>query len=199
MCVTVSGKLSRLYDSATAAREQALSEYPGSSIEIMDSRQATSSEGMIALAGARAAAEGKKLQEVHEAAEKVRGKVTGIAFLDTLKHVYRSGRVPKFASTIGSKLSIKPVLTIAETVHLTALVRSHKKGIEKLLDIMREKVDSRPVRAAVTHAYALEEALQLKEQVSREFNCVEIWLSEFSPVMGYACGTGTVGLSFYEE
>jgi fatty acid-binding protein DegV len=51
----------------------------------------------------------------------------------------------------------------------------------------------------LTHAYAPEEAEKLKERISNEFNCVEIWLSEFSPVMGYACGTGTVGVSFYPE
>ena len=44
-----------------------------------------------------------------------------------------------------------------------------------------------------------EEGESLKEQVSSEFNCAELWLTEFSPVMGYATGTGTVGLAFYKE
>ncbi len=49
------------------------------------------------------------------------------------------------------------------------------------------------------HAYALDEAKRLMERVSSEFNCVELWLTEFSPLMGYACGTGTLGLAFYRE
>jgi hypothetical protein len=28
---------------------------------------------------------------------------------------------------------------------------------------------------------------------------VELWVTEFSPVMGYACGTGTAGVAFYVE
>ncbi|MBA7705876.1 hypothetical protein ES703_114717 [subsurface metagenome] len=64
---------------------------------------------------------------------------------------------------------------------------------------MREKVGPSPVHVAVFHAYAPDEAERLKERVSAEFNCVELWLSEFSPVMGYACGTGTIGLAFYTE
>jgi hypothetical protein len=36
-------------------------------------------------------------------------------------------------------------------------------------------------------------------RVSKEFNCAELWLAEFSPVMGYACGTGTIGLAFYTD
>ena len=55
------------------------------------------------------------------------------------------------------------------------------------------------MRVAVMHAYALDEAERLKERVAAEFNCIELWLAEFSPVMGYACGTGTVGLAFYTE
>jgi fatty acid-binding protein DegV len=39
----------------------------------------------------------------------------------------------------------------------------------------------------------------LKKRVTAEFNCREIWISEFSPIMGYACGTGTLGLAFYTE
>ncbi len=64
---------------------------------------------------------------------------------------------------------------------------------------MRDKVGKSPVHVAVTHAYALDEAERLKELVSSEFNCAELWLAEFSPIMGYACGTGTVGLAFYTE
>jgi fatty acid-binding protein DegV len=49
------------------------------------------------------------------------------------------------------------------------------------------------------HAYVQEEAERLKKRVSSEFNCAELWISEFSPVMGYACDTGTLGLAFYGD
>jgi fatty acid-binding protein DegV len=84
-------------------------------------------------------------------------------------------------------------------VHFAGMVRSRKQGIERILQMMRDRLDKRPVHVAVTHAYALEEAEKLKERIAAEFNCIELWLSEFSPVMGYACGTGTVGTAFYPE
>jgi fatty acid-binding protein DegV len=49
------------------------------------------------------------------------------------------------------------------------------------------------------HAYATEEAKKLKETVASSFKCAEIWLSDFSPLMGYAIGTGALGLAFYGE
>jgi len=77
------------------------------------------------------------------------------------------------------------------------VVRSKESGIERLLKTMRDKVGLSPVHVAVMHAYALEEAERLKERIASEFNCSELWLSEFSPVMGYACGTGTLAVAFY--
>jgi DegV family protein with EDD domain len=199
LCITLSTGLSTLYNAAVDARELARDELPGITIEVMDSHQATPSEGMIALAAARAAAEGKDLSEVIQAAEKVKSKVNAIVLLDTTKYVYRSGRVPKIASMIGSALNIRPVLTVSGTVHFSGMVRSRKQGIERILQMMRDRVGNRPVHIAVFHAYALDEAERLKERISAEFNCIEVWLSEFSPVMGYACGTGTVGTAFYPE
>lgn len=197
--VTVSTKLSTVYNVALAAKEQVQKELPRTSIEVLDSYTATAAQGFVALAAARAAAEGKDLAEVVSAAEEMRGRVSCVIFLDTIRHVYRSGRIPKFASQVGSVLNIKPILTISKAVHFISAVRSRKQGIERSLQIMRDKVGQKPVHVAVMHAYAPDEAERLKERVSSDFNCVELWLTEFSPVMGYACGTGTLGLAFYAE
>jgi DegV family protein with EDD domain len=199
LCVTVSTKLSTLYNAAIKAQELAKTELPQTNIEVFDSATATPAEGMIALAAARAAKEGKTFDEVMKIAAEIKNKVQAIVFLDTIKHVYRSGRIPKIASQLGSALNIKPILTISGLVHFSSMVRSRKQGIERMLEMMRKKTGSQPVRVGVTHAYAPEEAERLKTRIAAEFNCIEIWLSEFSPVMGYACGTGTVGIAFYTE
>ncbi len=200
LCVTISAKLSATYDAAQVAKEQAEAELPGTAIEVLDSQTTTAAEGFVALAAARAAAEGKNLAEVIKAAKEMRDKVSFFAFLDTVRHVYRSGRIPKIASQAGSILHIKPILTVSSgLVHFAGVVRSKKSGVERLLKVMRDKVGLRPVHVAVMHAYAQDEGERLKERVSSEFNCTELWLTEFSPVMGYACGTGTLGIAFYPE
>jgi len=177
----------------------AKTELPRTTIEVLDSQTATPGEGFVAMAAARAAAEGKDLAEVLSTAEEIKDRVNVFVFLDTIRHVYRSGRIPKVASQIGSVLNIKPILTVSGKVNFTGAVRNRKHGIDRILRMMKEKVGKSPVHAAVMHAYALDEAEKLKERISSEFNCVELWLAEFSPVMGYACGTGTVGIAFYTE
>ena len=199
LCVTVSVKLSTVYNAVLDATELAKTELPQTSIEVLDSETATPAEGFVALAAARAAAEGKDLAEVAGTAREIKEKVSCVIMLDTIRHVYRSGRIPKIASQVGSVLNIRPVLTISGVVHFIGAARSREHGIERALQKMRSKVGHSPVHVAVMHAYAPDKAEKLMERVSSEFNCTELWLTEFSPVMGYACGTGTLGLAFYPD
>ncbi len=200
LCITLSSKLSTGYDMARAAREEAKTELPETTIEVMDSLNVTASEGFIALAAARAAADGKDLVEVIKVAEEVRDKVTFIVVLDTIRHVYRTGRIPKVASQIGSILNIKPILTSSGgLVRFKGVVKNRERGISRLLKILRDKVGQEPVHVAVMHAHVPEEGEMLRERISSEFNCAELWISEFTPVMGYATGIGTLGFAFYKD
>jgi DegV family protein with EDD domain len=200
VCITLSSKLSVVYNSVLDVKKRLEDEIPGLSIEVIDSQTVTATEGFVALAAARAAEKGKSLPEVVEAAEEVKGKVALVAFLDTIRHVYRTGRIPKMAALAGSVLNIKPMLTVSGgIVRFMGVVRSRERGIRQMLKKMREKVGQNPVHVAVMHAFAREEGEKLKERVDSEFNCVELWLTGFSPVMGYATGTGTLGLAFYED
>ncbi len=200
LCVTLSAKLSTGYEMACVAKEQAKTELPQLSIEVLDSQSVTAAQGFIALAAARAAAEGKGLADVVKVAEEMRDRATFLILVDTIRHVYRTGRIPKVAAQIGSILKIKPILTISSgLVRFAGAVRSKERGINQILKMMRDKVGQSPVHVAVMHAYALDEAERLMERISSEFNCAELWLTEFSPVMGYATGTGTLGFAYYWE
>jgi DegV family protein with EDD domain len=200
LCITISSKLSAMYNVARQAKERIEAEMAGVAIEVLDSRLAVTAEGLVVLAAARAAEQGRSLAEVAKAAEEIRDRVGFIFLLDTIRYIYRTGRIPKIAALAGSVLNIRPLLTTSSgVVRFMGAVRSRERGIEKMLKIMRNRVGQARVRVAVTHAYTPEEAEKLKEQVSSEFNCAELWISEFSPVLGYATGTGTLGLAFYKE
>ena len=200
LCITLSSKLSTGYEMACVAKEQAKIDIPEALIEVMDSQNVTAAEGFVAVAAARAALEGKHLAEVVKVAEEVRDKVIFVVLLDTIRHIYRTGRIPKVASQIGSMLKIRPILTNSSgLVSFKGMVRNREKGVNRLLETLRDKVGQNPVHVAVMHAYVLDEAKMFKERISSEFNCVEIFITELSPVMGYATGTGTLGLAFYKD
>jgi DegV family protein with EDD domain len=200
LCVTISAKLSVMYNAALEAKERAGAELPRTSIEVVDSAVAVTAEGLVVLAAARAAEAGGSLAEVAKAAEEMRERVGFIFLLDTVRYIYRTGRIPRIAAMAGSVLNIRPLLTTSSgVVRFLGAVRSRERGLEKMLQIMKAQVGQARVHVGVTHAYALDEAEKLKERVSSAFNCAELWISEFSPLLGYATGTGTLGLAFYKE
>ena len=195
--VILSSRLSAIYSTAEAAGKQVQEELRGVTVAVLDSRTAAAAEGLIALAAARVADAGKSLAEVKTVAEKVRDKVQIIAYMDTVRYIYRSGRIPRIASIAGSMLKIRPLFTFAGGMPLFAgAVRSKATGIKRLLESMNSKVNGRPVHVAVMHVYAEDDAARLKDRVAKDFNCAELWLTEFSPSHGLCLRHRYLGAGF---
>jgi DegV family protein with EDD domain len=187
--VTVDSKISTLQRSALFAQELAREALPETPIAIVDSLSAGMGQGFVALAAARAAQDGGTLDDVVAAADRVRWRVRMIVTLDTLEYLARTSRIPQVAAFVGGLLSIKPVVELSGgDIHLLARVRTRRRSIE----------DAR-VHVAVQHASAPEEAAALEDRVRRAFNCVELFTTEFTPVMGGYCGPGLLGAAFYTE
>jgi DegV family protein with EDD domain len=199
VCITASTQISTLFNVVHAAADKFKQDNPGARVEVVDSETATAAEGFVVLAAAAAAEKGLELDDVLKAANQVKARVNVIALLDTVKYVYRSGRVPRIAAQAGSILNIKPIFTIRGSVHFATAAVSRRTGIERILKMMKEKVGNKPIHCAVMHAYDLLGADGLMKRVKAEFNCLELWVTEFSPVMGYATGAGTLGLAFYVD
>lgn len=200
LCITLSSQLSTLYNMARTAKEEVKKELPQIPIEVLDSNTAACGEGLIVTAAARAAAEGKNLTQVTRVAQRVSEKVSVIGIMETVRYAYRTGRIPEITARMGSLLGIKPVFSITDgVVRIAGLTRSKEQAMKRALTIMRKKVGNRPVRVAVAHADVPEEGRCLKERIASEFNCVEVWLTDFSPVMGYVTGAGVLAIAFYPD
>jgi len=198
LCITVSSKLSTVYNVACLAKDILKKENPQATISVMDSMTATASEGFIALAAAQSAAQGKELDDVIRTVNEVMEHAHMFLALDTIRHAYRTGRIPKIATQVGTALGVKPLLTISGgVVHLIGVARTRQRGVERLIENMKRKVDDRPVHVAVMHTAVPEEGEKLKQLISDEFDCKELFLTEVSPIIGYAIGTGALGLAFY--
>ncbi len=200
LCITLSSKLSTLYNMARLAREEIANELPDTPVEVVDTQTAAVGEGLIVTAAARAVAAGMDLKEATEVAESVKERIRVIGIMETIRHVYRTGRIPRITARLGSMLNIKPIFTITQgVVHIAGLTRNKEQAIKKALKMMKKEVGASPVHVAIAHADTLEEGEKLMKQISSEFNCVELWLTDFSPVMVYATGTGVLAIAFYTE
>jgi DegV family protein with EDD domain len=196
--ISLSSKFSTLYNMACAARDIAREQLPGTQIEVVDSRTATAAQGFIALAAARAAGNGTNFDDIIKTIDHVKEKVDLYYILHTVRYVYRTGRVSKTVAGVGSWLKVKPLITVRNgSAQVISLQRDKSKSIEQLRTIARQKFAAQPVHLAVLHADARSEAEQLMRDMTAEFNCVEAWISEFSPLMTYATGRGVIGVAFY--
>jgi DegV family protein with EDD domain len=179
----------------TAAREAA-----SVPVVVLDSGLATIAEGFVVLAAAQAAEAGGSLEEVVAAAKSMMARVHFYATLDDLKHLHRGGRIGEAATLLGSRLKINPILNLENgRVRVVSVVRTRHTAVEKMMELMWNEVGDRPLHASVFHGDALAEAERIAEEVRSRFNCVEFYITEFTPVMGAHTGPGVIGLAFYAE
>lgn len=197
-CLTLPQKISATWNSARMAKEFAQTELPQTKIEVIDSQTVAAGQILLLLAAARAIEEGKTFEEILQLIENLKKKVRVFLVLETIRYVYRSGRIPEVASKLGALLPLKPILTVSEGgVHFAGAATSKEKGIEKVLKILKENFDENLPEIGLMHADCLSEVEELKEKITKLFPSAEIFISEFTPVMGYATGRGTLLIAFF--
>lgn len=144
--------------------------------------------------------EGRGVAEVIEAAKAMIPRVRLYAVLDTLDYLRRGGRVPQIAALAGSLLQINPLLSMANgRANILEAPRTKNRAVDHLLERAEEQIGRRPVHMAVFHADTLAEAQALREQVAWRFDCVGLYITEFTPVMDTHTGPGLLGLAFYTD
>jgi len=203
LSITISTGLSVCFDSATQAKQMAKKELPGVRVEVLDSKTTLGGFGMIVLAAARAAAEGKDLDQVIKAASEVKDKLNCIILFDTLSYLAKSGRIGRANALMGTILSIKPIAEIPPsigTVEPVTRVRTRPKALKYLLEIVRRR--SKPgdkIHFLVEHAVAAKEAKKLIKMLNEEFDCAEVLLCDTQPVAALKLGPKSIGLTFYSD
>jgi len=202
VCITLTGLQSKTYEAACVARNKAAEVIPDTPIEIIDSRAVAGAFGFIVLEAARVADTGASLDEVVAAARNMMPRVSLLAMVDTLYYLARTGRIARAAAWAGSLLNMKPVLEHTTQVGETTPVarpRTTARAVEIMLGLMAKRVGDRPVHVLAHHADEPVEGEKLKAEIASRFNCVELYLTEFTPGMGVHAGPGILGMSFYAE
>ena len=201
LCLTEPSRFSAMFDSAKVAVEMARNTLHNVAIEVLECTTAAAGQGLVALAAARAATLDKPLDEVKAITKNIMSRVNLYATLDTLQYLAKSGRVPQAAALVNSLLNIKPIFTLNHSdAHTVALPRTTKSAMNRMLKLMgREVTKGQSLHVAVMHADALDKAVSLKNRIASQFQCDEIFITEFTPVMGVHTGPGLVGVAFYGE
>jgi fatty acid kinase fatty acid binding subunit len=192
--VHISAKLSGTYSAAVQAKAM----LPDKRIEVIDSNATAMAMGFVVLAAARAAEAGKGFDEVIQIARETIPRVGVVFTVETLEYLRRGGRIGGGAAFMGGLLDMKPILDLRDGhVEAVARVRTKKKAVERVLDLIVEKTAGKsPIRLATLHAAAPEEAAILLAAAKERLHAVEAILSDVSPTVAVHAGPGTVGLAY---
>ena len=108
--VTISSKLSGVYNSAMLAKEMFEEDHEGAKIHVFDSRSAAAGEHLLYEQIREAAEAGRNFEEIIDEVEDFRDRMTTIFVLDDLETFKRNGRLKGIKALVATTMNIKPVL-----------------------------------------------------------------------------------------
>ncbi len=197
--IHISSKTSGAFQAATVAKSMIADKLPRLKVEVIDTLNASLCQGWMAIEAARAALDGKKLDEIVSQVLKMVPITHMIQTADTLKYLYMGGRIGLAKSLAGTLLNIKPLIGVEDGVVVPlGQTRSRGKAYEKMVDLIEAAVGmGNKIKVAYVHAGALPEVIKIKGLVEARLNVVESFFAELSPALAVHTGPGTAGLCYF--
>ena len=169
--IALSSKLSGTYNSASLARDLYLSEHKEKDIRVIDSMTGSIGAGLLLIKAAKMISEGKDIDEIVEAIENLKEKISFYGTLNFKAIVQiKDGVVKPIDKARGESNSIKKVAN-----YITSSIEDTK---DKILCLM--------------HANCPEKAHKLLSIIEKTHKFDEVYISEVGPVMGTYTSEGAV-------
>ncbi|UMB71282.1 DegV family protein [Mycobacterium paraterrae] len=187
--------LSKALSGTYGAAESTAAEI-GSQIRVLDSKFTGMNTGFIALAAARAAAQGADQDAVVAAAQAATSRNHGFVVVHQLDNLRRSGRIGGAGAWLGTKLSLKPLLRIEDgKLVLAQRVRTASKAVATMIDRVVDTVGDRRAAVAVHHVANPEGAQAVVETLSERLPaCEQAIVTDLGPVLALHVGAGALGV-----
>jgi DegV family protein with EDD domain len=166
----------------------------GERVVVIDSAGVSGHLGVQALAAARAAAAGEDVTGVIARARQARQEVRQWFLVDTLEYLRRGNRIGAAAAWIGSALDLKPILLVGSEVKPVERVRTRRRGVERLVELMRQRRAVGADRWFIQHADAHEDAQRLAERLAGLFGTEPEFICEVGPVVAMHVGPGMLSV-----
>ncbi len=188
----LSSKASGTCQSARLAAEM----IDGVEIAIVDTQTASMGTGLLTIAAAEAAKEGKSSEEIIDLVMRGAEGTHVFVALPTLKYLRRSGRVPQVQAWVVSLLSISPILTTHDgVVEAIERVRTFGASVRRMVELAAESCGGRAKRLVLMHANAPDEARALLDVIRSRISFERVYLSEMGGSMAVHGGAGMLGIA----
>lgn len=78
-----------------------------------------------------------------------------------------------------------------------ARAKTKNQIMEKMVSIVKERVENKKIHAAITHTKTPQQAEQLRKMVLSQFECEELYVFEGLTLTVVHAGQGLIDLGFY--
>ncbi len=173
-------------------------EFPDLKIAFPDSKITSAPLGLMVENALTWAAEGQNFEEVLLKIQRQIDGTSAFIMVDDLNHLVKGGRLSNGAAILGNLLSIKPILYFndAGVIEVFEKIRTEKKAIKRLIEVVEEKTASASYQIIVIHGNAEEKAESLRQQLIEAGIADDISLATFGSVIGTHLGEGSVALAY---
>lgn len=199
--LSFSSGLSGSFDVAAMVRDEVLAEYPGAELYLVDTHLASIAEGLLVMEAIRQRDRGMTAAELAAWATEAQYFVDAEFMVEDLESLRRGGRIPSSVAYAGSKLDVKPLLTIGidGKLVLAGVARGRKKGIKQLADYYAKHVDeSAPGQSVIVgHSDCARDVERLKEALANVDGDIMFLEGDIGPVIGSHVGPGMVAVTFW--
>jgi DegV family protein with EDD domain len=173
---------------------------PEANITVVDTKTLAAGAGWQVVAAAKSVAAGWSKEKVLALLDSIRDASHSIYTLKDLKYLIHGGRISHIKGLLASILDIKPMIGVHKekgNYEQMGQARTFNKALNGLVDIMtRRIVSGEKIVAQVAHAMNPEGVEQLKEKVSKVFDCQWLPTGPMSLVLGAHTGRSMVGICY---
>jgi DegV family protein with EDD domain len=195
LSIHVTSKLSGTFSSAVMAAQELKEKL---NVIPVDSGSGSAAMGFMCQEIRQLERAGATIQAIMERLDTVCQNVNIVLTLDSLEYARRSGRVRALPAALAALIKIKPIIILNKgMLDMREIVRTRQRSLDRVLEIIHQRVDDRLVNVAVVHSQSIEAARELMEKVKQTLRVNESFISELSIGVAANLGPGTIGIVAY--
>ena len=197
ICITLSAEMSSCYQNACLAAASF------SNVHVVDSRNLSSAQGLIALDAARLAAEGYAGHEIVRMLNEETGKVQSSFLLDRLDYMRKGGRCSAVAALGANLMHLKPCIAVKDGK--MGVVKKYRGSFEHCMvqytkELLEHSPNSRGDIAIVVHPAADRAAVDATLLTLKEDGRFKaVYEARTGCTVACHCGANTIGVMFMTD